>query len=206
MRAPSRLLLATLAAAAVLAAGAATACASRLSVNEQSWRMVWQPAVMSIEGIATASCNITLDGSFHSRTFTKARAVMARSNLRFSGVSCTGTAVTLLPEALPWELVYDSFSGTLPSISQLNWLLRSVAFRIEDEFGGICLYWAQMRAPIPSSMRLGAGGTAGELVASTTSISRWTGPPACELLRAQFSGTARLTRFGTTTALAFTLI
>lgn len=203
MRTRSMLLLSGLVAALALALATAAASASRLSVDEQQFRMVWQPMTFYL-GEFPARCNITLEGSFGSRTFTKTSGVKARSALTVNVSPCTGGAFTLLTEALPWEFSYESFTGTLPRIQEVNFALRAVAFKIELG-SGACLILV-LREPAKASFRLDESGAVREIVVPRSAIVPQN--EACALLygHGYIAGTATITKPGSAELIHMTLI
>jgi hypothetical protein len=142
-------LLSVLTVALVLAAAVGTASARNLSVNEQSFRLIWTPLQLGTEpggGGTVIRCNVTLEGSFHSRTIPKvARTLIGWVTRAIVAHPCTGagegfalTAAETGRETLPWHVTYEAFSGRLPNITRIRLLLRP-SFRV-NVFGVNCLY------------------------------------------------------------------
>jgi len=120
MRNPSKLLLAGLCATFLLAAAVSTASANHLSVNEQRHRIVWREIQWVASAGSTITCELTLEGSFHSRTIAKvANALIGHIN-RASIGTCRGGSATVHTETLPWHEQYHSFTGTLPRITSVT--------------------------------------------------------------------------------------
>jgi hypothetical protein len=136
MRLRSALLLAALAATALFTVAVAGASANRLRIlnGERGFRIVWSPMTFSINTGAVIRCPATLEGTFHSSSFTKTagsllgfvtRAVLATER-------CTGGSATFLTETLPWHVQYGSFSGTLPRIASVRVRLIGLSTNLED--------------------------------------------------------------------------
>ncbi len=139
MRTSTKLGLTALMAAIMLSSAIANASARSLSVSEQSFRATWASLELSYNG-ATIRCRVTLEGSFHSRTIAKVtRSLIGAITRATFGHPCTGgeywadngteaEPLGTAPNKLPWHLTYESFTGTLPAISAVNFLLSRVSF------------------------------------------------------------------------------
>lgn len=138
MRTSAKLALTALIAALLLASVLSTASAGRLSFNTQNIRTTWSRIEFQT-AVVTVRCPVTLEGSFHSRTFPKIERLLigAVTRLVIKGESCTnGSAVA---RALPWHLTYDSFAGTLPDITSVRLLIERFVFEIIT-LGRTCKY------------------------------------------------------------------
>jgi hypothetical protein len=139
MRTSTKLGLTALMAAIMLSSAVATASARSLSVSEQSFRATWSSLELSYNG-ATIRCRVTLEGSFHARSIVKiARSLIGAITKATFGHPCTGgeywadngteaEPLGTAPNRLPWHLTYESFTGTLPAISAVNFLISRVSF------------------------------------------------------------------------------
>lgn len=118
-------------AALVLAVAASSASANAIGLSSNSFRIVWAP--MSLEGAgSTISCGITLEGSFHSTSFAKTRGAQVGHIYRApQPTGCTGGTATLLQGTLPWEVVYQGFTGTLPNIERISFEFLGYSFRLD---------------------------------------------------------------------------
>jgi hypothetical protein len=161
MRTRSKLLLGALLAALVLAAAIGTAGAGRFSSSEQRFRITWASAELT--GFTNnIRCRLTLEGSFHYRTFVKAsEALLGHITGATIAHPCTNgeqwafngrevLAGTTLANTLPWHLRYDSFTGTLPTINAI--IVRIIGLRLlrESEFLGVrlrCVYTTTTAEP-----------------------------------------------------------
>ncbi|HXE44547.1 MAG TPA: hypothetical protein VN635_05055 [Conexibacter sp.] len=112
-------LLAGLAAALLLLVAVDAASARSLSVSEQAFRAVWNPmSILQRPSGLILRCPITLEGSFQTASFIKARGRQVGQVTSAASGTCTGGgSLTILRETLPWRLNYRSFTGTLPSIT-----------------------------------------------------------------------------------------
>jgi hypothetical protein len=125
--------LATLASALVLAALVNVASANRLSLSSQTFRAVWAPIQLEGEGSELdARCNLTMEGTFHSRTFSKvARSLLGVITSAAFG-PCEGGGAVVMRETLPWHLMYEGFTGTLPNITGVTFGLVGLGFLLFD--------------------------------------------------------------------------
>ena len=140
----SKALPATLAALAVLLVAASGASANRFSLNNTSFRIVWSPMHFITRAGSDITCNVTFEGNFASRTFTKTNGSQIASITAARLESCSRT-MTFLTETLPWSMLYSGFIGALPNIEQMATLSTGIRFR----WGAIstCLYRVVAEAP-----------------------------------------------------------
>lgn len=90
-------------------------------------------------------CEIELTLTLHS-SMAKVRATLAGSVTAAAVRSCTGARVRVLTAGLPWHINYQSFTGTLPSISTVTFQVVGVSFLSEAFFGiARCLYGGNVR-------------------------------------------------------------
>lgn len=135
MRISVKLGMSALLAALVLAGAVSTATAGRISSSSQSLRVTWSSLEIGEE--APARCQVTLEGSLHSRSIAKVERALVGAVTRVSFTSCTNGSASA--ESLPWHFSYESFTGTLPSITALRLLMtrfRIVIIRL----GKTCKY------------------------------------------------------------------
>jgi hypothetical protein len=145
-----KLTVIAVAAASFLAAAVGTASARNLSISNRNIRVVWNPLVLQDQPfrIREIRCRVTIEGSFHSNTITKApRALIGYITRAIVQHPCTGGEAWVhngvetipdgtRPQSLPWHVTFENFSGTLPNITRIELLLRSLAFTIEVP--GLC--------------------------------------------------------------------
>lgn len=134
-----------LAATAMLAAGIADA--REFSITNQTFRATWR----SLEfrgGEIVIRCPLTLEGNFHARGITKVARNLIGQITRgiVKQESCTNGRVaifngvevyngTVEASSLPWHLTYESFTGTLPSITSIRFLFSRFLFGVRDNLG-----------------------------------------------------------------------
>jgi hypothetical protein len=207
MRYRSRLALAACAATAVLALAAGSAFARRLELSTQAFLIGWGGAapLVAEAGGSRVSCAVSLEGSFHSRTLSKVCGELA-ANVFEAGVrECNGGEATVLFETLPWHVQYNSFTGTLPSITSLTTMLVGAAIRIS--VGGVeCLARTSGREPWFTRFNMSSG-----RITSVESLGEHTialgGGFLCEFGGAgRLTGTGTLTRDDTTVAITVRLV
>src|SRR5262245_55820756 len=108
MRCYRKLLLATFTAALLLAA-VTTASGTRIaSKAQQTFRATWR-ALRFINLSGTVECAVTLEGSFHSKTYSKVAELLIGYVSRAFVNACTGGSVIFLTTSLPWHIRYDGF-------------------------------------------------------------------------------------------------
>lgn len=133
MRNRSKLLLAGLTAALMMATVVGTSSASRLSLSNTRFRTTW--ASLTFEP-GEVECAVTLEGSFHSATIRKTLEALIGQVTRaiVKNETCTNGHATILQEALPWHVRYGGFGGTLPNITFVRLRLVGAAFRVSIPF------------------------------------------------------------------------
>lgn len=145
---------ATIAAFTLLAA-VSSASANDLSVSEQGFEIQWTP--LTLQSGSEASCNLTLAGSFHARSFAKSSGSLVGHITRASSSGC---ALTVLQETLPWHVTYLNFSGSLPRISAISLRFIGMSMRF-DPPGTVpaCLGTSETRSPLGGQVMLDSEGT-----------------------------------------------
>jgi len=165
MRNRSKLLLAGLCATFLLAAAVSTASANHLSVNEQNHKIVWRALEFNASAGSNITCELMLEGSFHSRTIQKtAGALIGHINRASVGV-CTGGSLTVHTESLPWHEQYNSFEGTLPRITSVTIGLVGIRWRLRNS-AETCEAGTTQTEPGFGRIALNALGTATSIEAS----------------------------------------
>ncbi len=210
----TRIKLGTAGLAATLLMGLAVASASanRLSVSNQQFRIVWGQLLMFDEGMGASAhirCPVTLEGSFHSRTFAKVSGALIGNVTRAipgAAETCAEGSATMLTETLPWPVTYASFSGTLPRITRVRVLIRGVAFdNTQNEVP--CLFKEDGRSAAAGEFVVENLGLANRFEFDhTIRLPKFSGsiiscPPETGL-----EGTGEVTLLGTTTRIRISLI
>jgi hypothetical protein len=209
MRSTKRLLTAALAATALFAALATTGSARRFSVSNTNIRAVFRPVIFQgFEG-TTLSCTLTLEGTFHYRTFIKVERTLIGYITR--AIFATETCVAgggfigrprVLTETLPWHVRYVSFEGGLPSVT-LRVRILNFSFDMIGGPTGTCKYLFSpdfiVGGPAGGSINEGTGNST--ITAATNSI---TGRPFCP--ERNWVARTVITVLGSATPITITLI
>jgi hypothetical protein len=182
---------AALVAVAALAVHAASASAIKLALGESGFRVAWTAMRFTASGFSV-SCNLTLEGSFHSRTLSKVERALVGHVARASVGGCSGGNATLLTETLPWHVQYGSFAGTLPNITSVSLRVIGASVRVSfREFGELaCLARTEANSPgVVIASRNEAGNIASMRLDETAGISM-TGEGCGLLSRGRLVGTS----------------
>jgi hypothetical protein len=199
-------------AALVLAAAVATASAVRLQTSSQQFRAAWSQVGFTAGIAGTIRCALTLEGSFHTRSFAKTSGALLGYITRAAMASpCTNGELHVLSETLPWHVRYDSFAGTLPRFTSIRFALIgfSIWFRLLEVR---CLYRSTEAAPLYVTWFRGEPSPFPEFPEFET-------PPSFRLEGSLFEsqrgtcletlrleGTTRLTNLGSSTLVTITLM
>jgi hypothetical protein len=114
MRTSARLGLTALLAALLLSAAVSTASARNLEQSNQNIRVTYSRIEFQ-SPLVTIRCNLTLEGSFHSRTIPKRERLLVGAITRatIQNTNCTnGTMVVL---RLPWHITYEASPAHYPT-------------------------------------------------------------------------------------------
>jgi hypothetical protein len=154
-----KLILAALTAALLLACVTGGATARNLSISHGALFFGnWSQIRFTNGGSTAAACDLTLEGSFHYRTFFKVTESLVGYITRAIANNCTSGSATVLGTNLPWHIRYHSFEGTLPNITAITFRLILVEIRIhEGIFGTDCLSRTTSAEPWGFRMNLSAG-------------------------------------------------
>jgi hypothetical protein len=141
-------LLTALTATFLLLTAVSTASARNLSVSNQNIRATWTLLEFAVSREVSIRCQVTLEGSFHTRTIAKVadaligaitKAIVKQEACREGTISMfNGTERyngTATPNTLPWHLQYRSFTGTLPAINAVRIALSRFRYAFRDSFG-----------------------------------------------------------------------
>src|SRR5512142_1076305 len=116
-----RVALASASLALLLCVTAASASANRLRLTERALRITCAPMttylVLEPATTLTIPCNVTMEGSLHSASFSKVRGALIGYITRASvnASSCREGTVAFRSERLPWHIRYDVYAGILPN-------------------------------------------------------------------------------------------
>jgi hypothetical protein len=190
-----------------IAIAAGSAHANRLRISHGSlWRAVFSPLRFVSSGITAASCNVTLESSFHSGTITKRPNVLLGHVSRASVGTCTSGSATVLVETTPWHIAYSGFEGRLPEATGIDLLLIGFSFQIRDTiFGSLCLGRTTQMVPAGGILRLGAMEVGGNILV-TEFVFDSTRQIPCGALSGQFEGVATVVESGSPEKMLIRLI
>ena len=171
-RCTSRLLTASLAVLS-LALAVGVASANRLSVDDQDFLIAVTPVRFESGGLGRVECSVSLGGSFHSGSFAKVAGSLVGviSQPTIDLPACVGGTLSILVEALPWHVRYQSFAGRLPAISSagLNWVGISLVIRFAA-FGVTCLGRTTEAEPLAVSLVINERGVVTSVPISEASV------------------------------------
>jgi hypothetical protein len=187
-----KLAFAALTATLLMALATAGATARNLSISHGGlFNAVWRPLTFASGGSTITACNLTLEGSFHYKTFLKVRESLVGYITRAIARECTEGSATILTTNLPWHIRYQGFEGTLPNITAIRIRLILVELQFKERiFGTTCLHRSSSTEPWEEALRLSAG-TERRLVTGLTTDEN--ARIRCGILNFGFTGTARVT-------------
>jgi hypothetical protein len=202
MRTTTKLALATLVAVVALAAAVGAAGARRFEFSDQRFTFVTRS--VGYRGGEPTNCPITLAGSFHSRTISKVSGqLVGYINSAGSG-TCPEGSGRVLTESLPWHVRFASFSGTLPSITQIKLQVIGYSF-LEICITSSCLYKSTAANPLILGLEVTRGVITSMRWEENNAIPRFMGEFICPAeLIVEGAGEPSVT--GTTTKINVRLI
>ena len=135
----SKLLLAVVGATVLLGAFVSSASARNLSINTRGINASWTR--MNFRGgLGTVECEVIINGTGHSNTIAKTPGLLIGFVTAANVTRCARGSATVLRETLPWHVQYDSFSGTLPNITNIRTRVIGGSYRVQEPVFGInCL-------------------------------------------------------------------
>lgn len=206
MRKRSKLLLAGITAALMLATAVGSASANNLSVTNRNQRIVWS-ALRFIAGGNTITCHVTLEGSFHEATTAKVVGRLLGYITRGTVNTCTGGSATILNATFPWHIQYAGFTGTLPAITSVFLNMIGASFAVQPTGSLKCLARTETNHPAKGQAGVEAG-VIEELTALVEAEIPLTGEAEfCRFAGSgHFEGTGAVTLLGTTSRISIRLI
>jgi hypothetical protein len=166
--------------AALLLALSIPAAARNLSYSVNEFRILWSTLTFSAaEGGISITCPVTLEGSFLERTATKVADALRARITRSTVGTCREGRATILTETLPWNVTYQSFTGTLPNISGVRYALLNAAFQVEPGFGIGCLARTSSEFPAAGDAARDANGRITSLTPDSSLAIPITGNVEC---------------------------
>jgi len=125
----SKLLLATVGASVLLGGLASTTSARNFSLSNQTISTMWSSVEFELPGGAVR-CELTIEGSFHSRTAAKViGSLVGLITKAILGPCHVPGTVTILSATLPWHVRYSGFEGGLPNITSTIAHVIGASFR-----------------------------------------------------------------------------
>jgi hypothetical protein len=119
--------------------------------------------------------------------------------------NCQEGHASILDESLPWDVMYDSFRGRLPSITSVRHLLIGAAFEVEPGLEIRCLAETSVEFPAAGEATREAGGAITSLIPDSQLAIPTTGE-SCPALGI-FAGSGQVwVQGGTETRVTLTLI
>jgi len=179
MRTRSKLLMAAIAAIALLGMAVSAASARNLENPrfEKGFRIVWTPLTLEAGG-RSIRCNVTLEGTYERSSIAKLAGNRIGRVTSANAGECTRGTATALRETLPWEVTYNSFTGTLPVIRTVTQNLIRSSFKAEVE-GIACLAQTRTEQPARGIATVESGGAITGYRADESALIETTGGFFC---------------------------
>lgn len=195
-----KLLLATTCGAILLTAVTGIAQGRNLSTSSTSWRAVFFETRLRVNEVTYLGCQITFEGSFHSRTIAKRLGSLIGYVSSSTLGPCGQFTSTILRETLPWHLTYEHFTGTLPNITSIAANIVGFSFKVREAVLG-CLGRSTSREPLRATFvrEIVSGGR-------LTSLAIGGGISTDCGWSLELPGSGRVTVLNTTTTITVTLI
>jgi hypothetical protein len=152
-----KLLLAAVGATVLLGALVSSASARNLSISNQTLRSQFRSVEFALP-FFTTRCQVTLEGSLHTRTIAKVQGALIGYITTARLGPCAQGSATILTETLPWHVRYLAFSGPLPNITDLVINVIGAAFRVREPIGINCLSRSTPEEPSIGTFVREAGG------------------------------------------------
>jgi len=142
-----KLLLTSVGATLLFGGLVASASARNFEVSNQRLRAIFRRVEFHLPG-ATTTCELTLEGSLHSRNMAKVAGSLIGYITRADLGPCAAGSATIQQGTLPWHVRYSGFSGTLPEISSIITHVIFVGFRVRETEGIACLALSSVAEPV----------------------------------------------------------
>jgi len=146
-------------AALILAVAVSPASARSFSLSSQQIGVAWSPLNFIVGPFEsnTIRCTLSLEGSFHTRTFAKVRESLVGYVTRSAIQSpCTNGEFHVLAET-PWHLRYEGFTGALPRITSIRTRLIEFSIWFNSALGPRCLYRSTVTNPAAFTLSFESG-------------------------------------------------
>jgi hypothetical protein len=199
---PYATLIAVVSAAILLAALVSTASARSFSSTSQTLRSTFSRVIFELP-FGSTPCQVTLEGSLHSRTIAKVVGSLIGYITRAELGPCSSGSYTILRETLPWHLQYRGFTGTLPNISSISASIIGWSWRVREPGFVTCLWRSTATEPAILTFSREA---AGALTGSEIGGAIRTGPECFEAIGTYTSDIGPVTVLNSATRITVTLI
>lgn len=215
MRTRSKAIVAGIAATLMLtlALGSTSATARNFRLSEREFEILFNRGLTFEAAGTNISCPMTFLGHFFESTLPKVlnSKVGVIRHVEPSSAReppCTGGAITILRETLPWSYNYAGFTGRLPLIQTIRYNLIGIAFRIGDTSNGLsCLAGTTAREPAAAEQSIGTGGRVESFRVEERTTIRLGGGFLCEIAgSSRFIGTGTILDLPGTSSITVALI
>lgn len=200
---PYARLIAVASATVLLAALVSTASARTFSTTSQTLRSTFREVKFNLP-FGDTICQVTLEGSLHSRTIAKVGGALIGYITRAELGPCSSFAFTILRETLPWHVRYVGFAGTLPNITAMRTNVIGWSERMREPQGVACLWRSTATEPVIITYNRDT--VTRELTTSEIGGSIRTGFECFEISGTYSSDRGPLTVLGAATRITVTLI
>ncbi len=139
----------------VLAFGASNSFAGELEFIDVDFTITWAGFSFSPDGGEVISCPVTLRGRMHEQVIGKVYKSLIGNitHVTVNDERCIGGRADELAETLPWPVLFDSFSGTLPHIDGVSVLILRASFQARRE-SSYCLAESTAQEPWKGTFNL----------------------------------------------------
>lgn len=128
---------------------AASASASAISIANRPISITWENFEVQDSAGFVWRCRVTITGSLHSGRIAKVATTLVGVVTSARSANCfNGNTITFLT-ATPWHLVYQVFSGSLPSFTSVQFGALRMALLVSkpNPMGYACLFASESARP-----------------------------------------------------------
>lgn len=207
--------LATFVVTIALGCVVAQASARNLSISNTDFRIVWTPMAFTSAAQGTVACDLTMEGTLHSRTIVKTNNLLIGyiTRARINHTACAEGDVFMLNgteslagvatiDTLPWHVRYVSFTGRLPDITGVRVNITNMSFLVRRLIQ--CLFRSTAAEPAFGTFQVTAGVITGFKIDETIAIPRFNGLGCSAGIN--LTGTGAVMLLGTSTPITLRLI
>jgi len=142
-----KLILAAIGATMLLGALVSSASARNFEQSNQRIRVTFRNVEFHLPG-ATTRCELTMEGSLHSRTIAKVAGSLVGYITRADLGACAAGTASVLTTTLPWHVRYSGFTGALPEITSAITHIIGASWRVRESGGIACLSRSSTGEPV----------------------------------------------------------